>query len=288
MVFEQIFKFKSIRPNGFNLFIMGFIFSEMGILSALLVFRNDAHLMSIAFTAAIAVPYLFSLMEMKNIEVKSNKSFFKSVFHNNSHILLSYLMLFLGFLLSYALFAILLPDFIVLEIFRGQLNVIGLAGNAAVSAGQLFTNYFIGGQGAAIMHLSFGEIILNNLSVLLACFLFSIIFGVGSILFLIWNASAWGAILGFISKQSALIIGKNPVVYFLTQFIKYFPHLIVEAGAYFFAIMAGVVISQTIINEKITSEKFRLTMTEGFFLFGISLVLLVLAAVLEVYCFPLL
>jgi len=268
MVFEQLFKFKSVKPNAFNIFIMGFIFSELGILSSLLVFRNDAQLMSIAFTAAITMPFLFNLLEIKNIEISSEKSFFSRVFKNNEHIFVSYLMLFLGFLLSYAIFAILLPDFATLEIFKGQLNILGLAGQA-------------------LGKLGFGAIMINNLAVLLACFLFSIVFGVGSILFLIWNASAWGAILGYISKQSAMIIGQNPLVYFFSQFLKFFPHLIVEAASYFFAIMAGIVISQTIISERVNGEKFRLTMMEGFLLFGISLVLLVVAGILEVYVFPL-
>ncbi len=268
MVFEQIFKFKAVKPNAFNLFIMGFIFSELGILSSLLVFPNDAQLMSIAFTAAISLPFLFNLLEIKNIEISSEESFFSRVFKNNEHIFMSYLMLFLGFLLSYALFAIVLPDFATLELFSGQLNIVGYAGQA-------------------MGRITFGEIFLNNLGVLFACFWFSVVFGVGSILFLIWNASAWGAILGYISKQTALIVGKNPVVYFVSQFLKFFPHLIVEAASYFFAIIAGIVISQTLINEKVNSEKFRLTMLQGFLLLGISLVLLVIAALVEVYLFPL-
>jgi uncharacterized membrane protein SpoIIM required for sporulation len=274
MVFEQLFKFKHIQHNSLNLFIMGFIFSELGILSSLLVFRADAHLMSIAFTAAIAVPFLFNILEIKNIEVSGEQSFFKAVFNNNKYIFNSYLMLFLGFLLSYAIFAMLLPDFITLSLFRGQLNVAGLAGGV------------IAALGFAVKQVTFGSILQNNLGVLLVCFLFSIVFGVGSILFLIWNASAWGAILGYISKQSALVIGQNPIVYFFNQLIKYFPHLIVEAAAYFFAIMAGVVVSQTLINEKFNSDTFRLTMLEGLFLFMIGIVLLVVAAFIEVKIFP--
>ena len=275
MVFEQIFKFRPVKLNALNLFIMGFIFSELGILSSLLVFRQDAHLMSIAFTAAICMPFLFNLMEIKNIEVKSSKTFFHSVFKNNEHVFISYLMLFLGFFISYAMFAIMLPEFITLELFRGQLNVVGLAGQAL----EWFT-------GSAVAGLGFIDILINNLGVLLACFIFSIIFGVGSILFLIWNASAWGAVLGYISKQAAIVVGQNPVAYFLKTVITYFPHLITEAAAYFFAIMAGIVMSQTIINENINSDKFRLTMLEGFTLLGISFVLLIIAALLEVYVFP--
>lgn len=276
MVFEQIFKFRPLKHNLFNLFIMGFIFSELGILSSLLVFRQDAHLMSIAFTAAVCMPYLFSLMEIKNLEVKTSKNFFHSVFNNNEHIFGAYLMLFLGFFISYALFAILLPDFITLNLFKGQLNVVGLAGNAYHA---LF--------GQAISNLSFVDIVINNLGILLACFIFSVIFGVGSILFLIWNASAWGAVLGYISKQAALVVNQNPVGYFFQTVLSYFPHLLTEAAAYFFAIMAGVVVSQTVINEHIDTDKFRLTMFEGFTLFAIALILLVLAAWLEVYIFPL-
>lgn len=274
MVFEQLFKFKPIKKNTLNLFVMGFIFSELGILSSLLVFRQGAHLMSIAFTAAISMPFLFSLMEMKNIEIKE-KPFCISVFHNSRHIFHAYLLLFLGFFLSYAIFATLLPDFISLELFRRQLLAI-FQGNLAL----------IDFSKVAFVAVDFWEILLNNVGVLLVCFFFSVIFGVGSILFLIWNASAWGAGIGLISRQAAIAVGQNPLWFFFKKLVVLFPHLIVEAAAYFFAIIAGVMISQTFINKHVDSKSFQMTMLEGFTLFGIGLVLVIIAALLETFLFP--
>ncbi|RJQ17597.1 hypothetical protein C4573_01305 [Candidatus Woesearchaeota archaeon] len=273
IVFEQLFKVKQIKSNAFNIFILGFIFSELGILSSLLIFRRNfeyAGLLSIAFTSLLALPFLYSLLDFRNIEMSNGKSFFKTIFTNNKTILNAYLLLFLGIFLSYALFSIAMPNFSTYTIFKSQFSSANLAGQATT------------------VQLNFGDILGNNFQVLMASFIFSLLFGVGSILFLTWNASVWGTIMGFFAKQSALVISQNPFVAFSIMFVKFLPHLVTEAASYFFAVIAGVVISQTLVNENYKSEKFQYTLLEGLTLFFIAVVLLFIAAWLEVYLFPLL
>ncbi len=268
MVFEQLFKLKPIKPTTFNIFLMGFLFSEIGILASLLAFYTSASLMSIAFTALLLLPFLLDLFQYQKIAIDDQTGFLRRIFTNNRVVIKTYLLLFLGFLLSYALFSILLPDFSTVTLFGSQLGVFGLVGKATSG-------------------ITFVPLLLNNARVFLACFVFSLIFGVGSILFLVWNASVWGAVLGYIAKQASLVLGQNPFLYFLSSFLAFLPHLITEAASYFFAIIAGVIIGQTIIYERTNKRQFVLTLREGLALLAFGLILLPIAAAVEAYLFPL-
>lgn len=267
MVFEQLFKFKPLKASSFNIFIMGFIFSELGILSALFVFPNLAGLMSIAFTAVITIPYLYNLLMQEKTEIRKSTFFLRSIVENNKIIFKSYILLFFGIFLSYVIYAIFLPEFNLFTLFENQLKFLFLSGSA-VQPG------------------SFTGILFNNFTVLIIFFVFSILFGVGSVLFLTWNASVWGTILGYLIKTASQAT-HNIVQSFLVTFFKFLPHLITEASAYLLAIISGLIISQTFITVDIKSERFDYTILEGIVVLGFSLLLLIIAAYMEVYLFPL-
>ncbi|MEM4259636.1 MAG: stage II sporulation protein M [Candidatus Woesearchaeota archaeon] len=267
MVFEQIFNIKEVKNNYFNIFVMGFIFSEIGILASFIAFNGSVGLMSVAFTSVIGIPFLLHLLELKTSDTDT-KSFFKNLFWTNSAIFESYVLLFLGFFFSYVLYSLFLPEHSVLYYFQDQLSLFNISGTA------------IG------IKLSFRTIILNNFKVLLIFFILSIIFGVGSILFLVWNASVWGILLGYFIKLNST--GSTLFIKLINTMLKFFPHMILEASCYLFAIISGVIISQTITNKSIQEEKKKEVIIHGVILYIISVVLLFVSAYVEVYVYPLL
>ncbi|RJQ17598.1 stage II sporulation protein M [Candidatus Woesearchaeota archaeon] len=266
-MFEQLFTVHWIEQKPWFAFILGFCYSVFGVFSAFIVFPENVGMMSIAFTSMLIIPSLNNLLSIEeNKEIREKKLSMKLLFKDHKDMFEIYVFLFLGMLLTYSVIALILPDFTVKNMFASQLSP------------------FYGGNAYAFG--TFLSILQNNFVVLCICLLLSLAYGAGSILFLTWNASVWGSIFGFVAKQSANVLGQNPFQYFALTIIKVFPHMIMEASSYFFAVIAGGVISKAIIREKANDEKFKHVFTDGIIFFCIALILLLIAAWLEVYLFP--
>lgn len=247
-------------------FMIGFVYSIIGIVAALIIFPSSQGIASIAFLSLLLVPSLNSVLRIEEIQDTKSKSFsIKRVFNDHSDVLQIYLLLFLGIFLAYGLFSIKFPNLLVSGLFDSQLLIIGITG-AASSVGFDFSSIFI-----------------NNFKVLSIFFILSLIIGAGSILFLAWNASVWGVIFGYIAVHSGDAFNT-----FASTFFKVAPHMITEASAYFFAIVAGGIMSQAVLRETVGSAKFKYVMKDGALFMGASLILLIIGAFLEVYFYGLL
>ena len=99
------------------------------------------------------------------------------------------------------------------------------------------------------------QIFFNNLRVLFFSILFAFFYGAGAIFILTWNASVIG---------------------------------VFEILAYFVGGLAGGIISVAIINHDINSDKFKNIMKDSLDLILLSIILLVFAALLEVFLTPIL
>ena len=256
-------------------FLIGVIYSIIGIIAALIIFPSSQGIASIAFLSMLLIPSLGSLAKIEEIQdTHSNKFTLKKIFSDHSDILEIYFMLFLGIFLAYALFSIKFPNLLVSGVFDNQLRVIGITVGQAASG--------IGGA-VGIGGVSFYSIFVNNLKILFIFFVLSLVFGAGSILFLAWNASVWGVVFGYMAMHYT-----NAFDSFFGTFMKVAPHMFLEAGAYFFAIVAGCIMSQAVLREKIGSKKFDYVLKDGFVFMTVSVVLLVLAALVETYIYTLL
>jgi uncharacterized membrane protein SpoIIM required for sporulation len=246
-------------------FLIGLIYSMIGILAAYIVFPSSQGIASIAFLSILLIPSLSSVMAIEEVQDTTEKKFtLRQIFSDHADVLEIYFMLFLGIFLAYALFSLKFPNLLVSGVFDSQLRIIG------VNVGQ------------AIGGLQFYSILMNNLKILFIFLVLSLIFGAGSILFLAWNASVWGVVFGYMATHYTNAFDK-----FFGVFLKVMPHMFLEAGAYFFAIVAGGIMSQAVLREKATSKKFNYVMKDGFIFMTVSIILLILAALSEVYIYSL-
>lgn len=244
-------------------FLIGFVYTLIGIAAAVIIFPKSQGIASIAFLSLLLVPSLNSILKIEEIQDTSSARFsIKRVFKDHSDVLEVYLLLFLGIFLAYALFSIKFPDLLVSGLFDSQLKIIGVSGNASAN------------------DLNFFSIFMNNFKVWIICIVLSLIIGAGSIFFLAWNASVWGVVFAYVSVNSGDAF--NTFVVILT---KVTPHMIAEAAAYFFAIVAGGIMSQAVLREKVNSKKFNYVMKDGFVFMTASILLLILGAFLEVYLY---
>lgn len=260
---ENILKADWLEKNPRFAFFIGFIYSIIGIISALIIFPRSKGIASIAFLSLMLVPSLNKILRIEELQDTKSKSFsLKRIFRDHYDVIQVYLLLFLGIFLAYGLFSIRFPDLLVGGLFDNQLRVIGISG---------FADYYT---------LDFSSIFINNLKVWIIFLVLSLVIGAGSIFFLAWNASVWGVVFAFVSLNSG-----NAFDTFTNIFIKVAPHMITEASAYFFAIVAGGIMSQAVLRENINSAKFRYVLKDGFVFIIAGLILLILGAILEVYLF---
>ena len=159
MVLEQIFPENWLETKGRYAFILGIVYSVVGILLAKFLFRGDPALVAVGFTSLLLLPELYKLFSIEERkESLQTKVSIRSLWRNDIDIVRVYIFLFLGILLVYSIGTILLPSFTTNTLFREQLEVRfgqGFAGNA-----------FAGGTFSASLFFS---LLSNNFLVLIAC-----------------------------------------------------------------------------------------------------------------------
>ena len=278
MVLEQMFKAQWLEKRPWHAFLLGAIYSIVGIISARLIFGSNPGMMTVAFTSILLIPSLNRLLkDEENVEIREKKFSMKLLFKDHKDIFEIYIFLFLGIFFTFALTSILLPQQSVQHLFGPQLQVIGITGEATTS---IF--------GYAVNNSALISIIMNNLLVLIVCLILSLVYGAGSILFITWNATVWGVVFGFMMKDAALAQSQNPFLYFAISFLPFFPHMITEAISYFSAAIVGGVVSKAVLREKVGSTKFHHIMTDAYILLAIGLGIVIIAGIIEVQLYPIL
>jgi stage II sporulation protein M len=118
----------------------------------------------------------------------------------------------------------------------------------------------------------------NNIYVLIFTLLFSLVFGAGVIFILAWNASVIAAAIGIFTKSelSALPLG----------LARYMIHGIPEIASYFIVALAGGMVSVAVIRHETGTEKFWEVLEDSLHLIIIAVIVLFIAALLEVFVTP--
>jgi hypothetical protein len=271
IVLEHIFPEDWLEHKGRYAFILGVIYSIIGLLIASVLFPGDPALVAVAFTSLLLLPELYKIFSIEERqESMEQRISMQALWKDDIEVVRIYVFIFLGILLVYAIGTILLPNMQTNLLFREQLEIRfgqGFAGNAS------FSSVFSGGL--------FMSLLSNNFLVLLACFIMALLTGDGAILLITWNASVWGAIFGVTAKNAALFSGQTHLVLFLAIMVIVFCHMIIEGLSYFLAAISGSVISKDVILEDFASDRFMEVFGFNLYLLVFALVFLVLGAFVE-------
>ncbi|MEM0230817.1 MAG: stage II sporulation protein M [Candidatus Woesearchaeota archaeon] len=259
IILEKIYSLKLIREKPVFLFLMGLTYAITGIASAIFLFPNSPGFAAIAFTSLLCVPVLEVMFSReKDFYGRASNSKF-GVFSAYSKLLTTYASLFFGIMFAFLMFSALWPPKATFLVFSPQLRMLGSSGNAFSPS-------------------TFLVLLSNNSYVLLFCFVISLIYGVGGVLMMVWNASVWGSVLGIFIRD-AVVSGST--FQMLLTLLKMLPHTLLESGSYFLAVIAGIILSRTVVSEKRFSEIFYARVRDCVTLIGISIILVVLGAYLE-------
>ena len=213
-------------------------------------------------------------VSLTKIKIKEpNKFYLKDVYHENKKLLSTYFLFFIGIMLVViSLIAVMPVDFSA-KLFSQQ------GWNTA-----LMPTRSIGFAGLDKVSIFF-DILRNNMSVMLVCFMIALIFPLGALLMIVWNAMYWAVSF----SQYALFYSK---VYDVTLLSILFPlllsvslHTIIEAICYFFAVMAGTMLAMSVKSEKFGSDRFFYLFKYCLMLLAFAVFFLLLGSFFEVFVF---
>ena len=265
------------RP--WEMLLVGFLYATVAVFLATWIFRAYSSLIMVLLTVLVSVPLMYKSMRIEEQEASKSKDQISLLEHHGK--VLSYLLfMFVGFLLAFTVWFVVLPSTIVQSLFSSQLETISAINNRIVGNAV--------GSGAIFLH-----IFLNNFKVLLFSLFFAFFFGAGAIFILTWNASVISAAMGgFIKDKLAMwgVAGGVGAVNYFHAFslwlLRYLIHGIPEIAAYFVGGIAGGIISVAMINKDLETGRFKNVMIDAIDLVLIAVALLVFAAFVEVYITP--
>ena len=268
MVLESLINPIKAEKRPWEMFFVGILYSSIAIIIAMFLFMEYASLITIFFTVAASIPIIYwaiKLEEKKDLSIHDEKVLIKE--HGKA--LAFFMFLFLGFVISFSIWYIMLSPETSAKVFEVQANTISrindpLAGNAFNLAGTFF------------------KIFVNNIKVLIFCLIFAFFYGFGAIFILTWNASIIGVAIGDFVKSHVGYVSILPIA-----LLKYLVHGVPEMMAYFMGGLAGGIISIAVIRHDFKSKQFKHILLDSVDLTFGALVVLVIAGLLEVFVSPL-
>lgn len=278
MVLETLIGVKAAEREPWKLLYLGFLYASIAIILSLIIFKSQASMVMVFLTVLASVPLIHNtikLEEKKELILKR-----RLLVKEHGKALSVFVFMFIGFLIAFVAFYVFMPHDLVQSVFNTQIETIETI-NARISNIQQLSGSTTNASSF------FFEILSNNLKVLFFCIFFSFFYGAGAIFILTWNASVISAAIGnAIRSNLGSMFGLHYFTAFSLGIMKYMTHGIFEIIAYFMGGLAGGIISVAVIRHEVYGEKFRKIIKDSFDLIFLSLIILVIAGLVEVYVTP--
>jgi len=255
MVLEKIISVSMVEENVWYAVFLGVIFSTIGLVVGWVVFPSEASIVAVMFTAIASLPFIRKVIDIEE-RVEERAHSLKQLVTRNRKIIEIFALFFLGVVISYLFWNLILPEFSKNILFVKQASVFKLVGGSAVGS-------FVS------MREGFIRIFSNNMKILLFCMILSLIYGSGGIVILVWNASTLGVFISSMNKLSAVI--------------RIMPYTSLEFIGFFLAAIAGGILSVGIENHRLNSKVFRKVLQDSILLFNMAIILITAAAFIEVF-----
>ena len=124
MVLEHIFPEDWLEQKGRYAFILGIIYSVVGLLLASILFPSDPALVAVALTSMLLLPEMYKIFAIEERKESIEKKItFGELWKDDIEVVRIYVFLFLGIILVYSLGTILLPSLQSNNLFREQLEI---------------------------------------------------------------------------------------------------------------------------------------------------------------------
>ncbi|MDD3178350.1 MAG: stage II sporulation protein M [Candidatus ainarchaeum sp.] len=284
-------------PRNLKSLYFAILGTMVGFCFAILLFPNNPGVFAVFLTTLFLAPFIqkqirynellvgrTERVESKGITLfKFKPSFsnkidlsFKQLYYENKEILSVYLNFFLGIFLV----VISLVAFIPQEYSSSLFSSNGWNDSLLPSKDIGFSN-----QSKQSVFL---DIFVNNFSVMLVALIIALVFPLGAILIIVWNAVYWGVVFTQYSLTYALFYQTGFFAFLIPLLLSVLPHMILEIISYFLGAMSGNLLSVGISKEKIESDRFINIIKYCFILLAFAIGFLFVGVFTEVYIFDIL
>ncbi|MEK6927733.1 MAG: stage II sporulation protein M [Nanoarchaeota archaeon] len=280
---EMLMNPRKAERHPWELFFIGAVYASISLAIVELVFAKDAVLsrysgiLVVTFTVMFSIPFIYYTIKLEEKKINSTIGTWALLLEHRKAIE-AFMFLFLGFVIAFSFFYTVLPSN---QSFKAQIEtycVINRPSSFTDCVQQYGIKDTISTTGAVTGTERLFKIFWNNFNVCIFTLVFSLIFGAGVIFILAWNASVIAAAIGIFTKSN---LSDLP-----TGLMRYMIHGVPEIASYFLIALAGGLISISVIRHEAGTEKFWEVLRDSINLVIISLVILFIAALIEVYITP--
>jgi uncharacterized membrane protein SpoIIM required for sporulation len=282
---EMLINPRKAERKPWELLFIGFLYASLSILIVNFFFLNDTVLakgsgfLVVLFTVMFSLPFIYYTLRLEENKVVKGRGSLELI-KEHMPALSAFLYLFLGFTIAFAFWYTILPT---TTSYRAQIETYCMI-NRPANFNECVAQYGIKDTTIATPFLTNRErlflIFANNMQVLAFTLFFSLVFGAGVIFILAWNASVIGAAIGIFtnSELTALPLG----------LMRYMIHGLPEIAAYFIVALAGGLVSLAVVKHETGTTKFWEVLQDSLNLIILAIIVLFIAAILEVFVTPLL
>jgi len=282
---EMLINPRVAEKQPWKMFFIGLIYASLSLVLTKWFFSNDAVLSQfsgmivVTFCVMFSLPFMYYMIKQEEEEDEQIEGFFR-VWHEHSDAIYAFMWLFLGFIIAFSFWHIILND---PNLFNAQIETycrINSPGNFEDCINKYTFVEGLNPTGAVTREMRFLSILENNVYVMIFTLIFSLIFGAGAIFVLAWNASIIATAIRIFaeSKISGIPIG----------IARYMIHGFPEIAAYFITALAGGILGVGFLRNGIRNPRFLRVIENTVILLFIAILILIFAAVIEVYLTPLL
>ena len=282
---ESIINPKRLDKGPVKMLLVGIVYASLSLLLVHFFFSSDPALskasgiLVVTFCVMFSLPFMYFMIkkeESKDEQVEGVISIWKA----HSDALYAFMWLFLGFIIAFSFWFIILGNSM---LFNTQIETFCMINSPGGIESCIQEYTFTGqatGTGGAASTGRFLSILENNIYVMIFTLIFSLIFGAGAIFILAWNATVIAAAISIFAqyniKEIPLGIG------------RYMIHGFPEIAAYFITALAGGIFGVGIIRNGVKNKKFLKVLENSIILLFIAILILIIAAAMEVYITPML
>lgn len=283
---EAIINPKHEGKGPIKMLFIGIIYASLSLLLVHWFFSSDPTLSKfsgmivVTFCVMFSLPFMYFLTKQEEKEDEQVEGLF-SVWKIHKDAIYAFIWLFLGFIIAFSFWNIVLQDS---TLFNAQIETY-CAINNPTNIENCLQEYSLTGKVAGVTSSSTGAgrvlgILENNVYVMIFTLIFSLIFGAGAIFILAWNATVIATAIGIFTKYSIIEIPFGIARYM----IHGFPEII----AYFVTALAGGMFGIGVLKNHHDKIKFIRIIENTVILLFIAIVVLIIAALMEVYLTPVL
>ena len=282
---ESMVNPRRVEKGPWKMFFVGIIYASLSLLLVNWFFSGDVVLSQysgmivVTFAVMFSLPFMYYIIKKEEAEDEEAVGFL-SVWKIHKDAIFALMWLFMGFIVAFSFWHIVLGDS---NLFNAQIETycrINSPGNILGCVERYNFATTTSTTSAVTKEIRFLSIIENNVYVMIFTLLLSLIFGAGAIFVLTWNASVIATAITVFTKSSIKDIPLG--------ILRYMIHGFPEIAAYFITALAGGIFGVGILRNGIRGKRFIHVLENTVILLFIALIILLIAAIIEVYFTPVL